>query len=270
MTHKFGVASLAAILLISVPSITTAAPQSDAPQAPSQAQAQAPAPAPLRHERTWHGSLNFGLAVASGAQAQRGYQVAAGLKHAFTDGGTLVAQASKQYQRVTFPDEAVLSDRSAASLGIDLNPTKHTVVMVRSMYLRDKQMYVNSRFEQLAGVGVHLYDEKKRFEFQFIPGFSLFKQDLGYSDIHDWETGWGFFEKFTAHINESWSFDNSFRFRSNFKDDDKSIESVTSLNGRITKAMGMQLEYQYNHESIVPPGYPAYFQVLSAGLKFQF
>jgi hypothetical protein len=32
----------------------------------------------------------------------------------------------------------------------------------------------------------------------------------------------------------------------------------------------MQMEYQYNYESIVPPKFPHYLQVLSAGLRFQF
>ncbi|MEI8154269.1 MAG: DUF481 domain-containing protein [Hyphomicrobiales bacterium] len=120
------------------------------------------------------------------------------------------------------------------------------------------------------GYGLHLYDANKRFELQFVPGVSFFKQDLAYSDQKDWESGFGFFEKFTGKINAGWSVENAFRFRRNFKRADRSIEAVASLNGMITRSMGMQLEYQYNHESIVPPDFPNYLQVLSAGLRFQF
>lgn len=261
-----------ATVLVCGAAVAPAMAQTPAPE-PASAQAQAPAAAPAaqpKPARAWHGSLNAGFAVASGVQAQRGYQLSTSLQRQIAEAGHFVANLSHQYERQTFPHEALLSDRTSASVGVDINPTKHTLLMGRSMYLRDKLMYVNSRFEQLVGYGLHLYDEKKRFDFQFVPGVSIFKQDLAYSDILDWETGWGFFQKFTGHITPQWSVSNSFRFRDNFKDVDRSIEAIASMQGMFTKTLGVQLEYQWNHESIVPPGFPQYLSVVSVGLRFQF
>jgi len=244
-----------------------------APTAASLAQdpaAQAPAAPAAPPRPTWHGSLNLGIGLASGVQSQRGYQINAGLQRPFSDGGGFVATASRQYQRVTFPSKSLLADRLNVAVGADQNLTKYTVAMVRSLYLKDGLFKVNSRYEELFGYGLHLYDANKRFDFRFVPGVSVFKQDLVYSDEKDWAAGLGFFEKFTGKINADWTVENSFRFRNNFKRVKRSIESVTNLNGMITRRMGMQLEYQYNYESIVPPDYPNYLKTFSVGLRFQF
>ena len=237
--------------------------QDPAAQTPPAAPAAPPRPA-------WHGSLNVGVGLAGGVQAQKGYQVSVGVEQPFSDGGKFSANASRQYQNVTFPSESLLADRLSIGVGADQNHTKYTVAMARSLYLKDQLLYVNSRFEELVGYGLHLYDANKRFVFQFVPGVSLFKEDLAYSDDTDWEGGFGFFEKFTGKINAGWTVENSFRLRRNFKRADRSIESVANLNGMITRTMGMQFEYQYNHESIVPPDFPDYLQMFSAGLRFQF
>jgi putative salt-induced outer membrane protein YdiY len=245
-----------------VPAVPANAGQTPAPAAKS-----APAAAP---KLQWHGTLNGGLAVADGAQAQRGFQVGMNVKRPFSDHGSFVAQASHQYQRVTFPDDTTLTDRTAASTGIDADLTTRTILMARSMYLRDSVMYINSRFEQLIGYGLHLHDRTQRFEFKLVPGISVFQQDLAYSDVDGWEGGWGFYEEFSGKINAAWSVENAFRIRNNFKRKDHSVESNLALNGAITKQLGLQVEYQYNHESIVPPDYPKYLQVLSVGLRFKF
>lgn len=237
--------------------------------------AQQPPP-PAQHEpavpthQSWHGSASLGVGLAGGAQAQKGYQFDISVLRPFSSGGRFVGNASRDYQRVTFPEKNLLSDRLAAAAGIDLNVTAHTTAMVHSLYLRDKLLYVDSRFEQLAGYGLRLYPESKRWELLLIPGISVFKQDLVYSDLKGWESGWGFFQKFTGKLNAAWTVENSFRFRDNFTDVDRSIESTARISGMITKTLGLQLEYQYNHESIVPEGFPEYLQVLSAGLRFQF
>lgn len=233
------------------------------------APAQAAAPAAPRHP-AWHGSAAASVALAGGAQAQKGYQLQGALQRPFSDGGSFVAQAAREYQNVTFPSPALLADRTSISVGADMNTTKNTVAMARSMYLRDKLLYVDSRYEELFGYGLHLYDAKKRFDFVLVPGVSFFKQNLAYSDNRGWQSGGGFYEKFTGKINAAWSASNSFRFRRNFSVADRSVESVADLNGAITKTLGVQLEYQYNYESIVPPGFPNYLQILSAGIRFQF
>ena len=253
------------LLYAQTPSTTTAASLAQDPAAQAAPATPAAPPRP-----TWHGSLNVGVAVAGGVQAQKGYQISAGLQRPFSDGGSFVANASRQYQRVTFPSESLLADRFNVGVGADQNLTKYTVAMVRSLYLKDELMYVTSRYEELFGYGLHLYDANKRFVFQFVPGVSVFKEDLVYSDDKDWQGGIGFFEKFTGKINAAWSVENSFRLRRNFKRADRSIESVANLNGMITRTMGMQFEYQYNYESIVPPDFPNYLQMFSAGLRFQF
>ena len=235
--------------------------------APPQPQAAAPA-APARPP--WHGSLNAGIGLAGGVQSQRGYQLSASVLRPFSDGGSFLANASRQYQHVTFPSESLLADRFAVSVGADENLTKYSVAMARSLYLKDQLLYVDSRYEELFGYGLHLYDEKKRFDVQLVPGVSFFKEDLAYSKIREWKASGGFFEKFTGKINAAWSVENSFRVRRNFKDADRSIESSAAVTGMITRTLGMQLEYQYNYESIVPPRFPNYLQVLSAGLRFQF
>jgi len=244
------------------------------PTSPSLAQepaAQAPPAAPAAPPRpTWHGSLNVGIGLAGGVQAQKGYQISAGLQRPFSDGGSFLANASRQYQRVTFPSESLLADRLSLGVGADANVTKYTVAMVRSLYLKDELMYVNSRYEELFGYGLHLYDAEKRFVLQLVPGVSAFKEDLVYSEEKDWEGGFGFFEKFTGKINAAWSVENTFKFRRNFKRADRSIESAAALNGMITRTLGVQMEYQYNYESIVPPDFPNYLQMFSAGLRFQF
>jgi putative salt-induced outer membrane protein YdiY len=229
----------------------------------------AQAPAAPAHP-AWHGSASASVALAGGAQAQRGYQLEGDVQRPFSDGGSFVANASRQYQNVTFPSPALLADRSSISVGADENTTKYTVAMARSMYLRDRLLYVDSRYEELFGFGLHLYDASKRFEIQLVPGVSFFKQNLSYSDDRGWQSGGGFYEKFTGKINAAWTVGNSFRFRRNFTVADRSVESIASVTGAITRPLAIQLEYQYNYESIVPPGFPNYLQILSAGLRFRF
>lgn len=265
MNNKFPALCVAIICTVA---FSTAHAQQ--PASPANASPQQPAAAAAPKRSPWHGSLNLGIGLADGVQAQRGYQVSASVKRPFSDGGDFVAQAIRQYQKVTFPSESLIADRTSFAVGVDQHFTKHTVAMVRSMYLRDQLMYVDSRYEQLLGYGVHLYDAKKRFELQLVPGVSIYKQDLRYSDDDSWQSGGGIYEKFAAKINEKWSVENSFRYRRNFEDPDNSIESLASLQGMITKTLGLQMEYQYNYESIVPPNFPHYLQILSAGLRFQF
>ena len=262
-------ASVGAVMLFAGSTALNA--QTPAPPPPQQpaAAAEPEQPAVPTHP-SWHGSASFGMGLAGGAQAQKGYQISASALRPFSNGGRFVANVSREYQRVTFPSENLLADRLAAAAGFDMNVTAHTTAMVRSLYLRDKPLYVDSRFEQLAGYGLRLYPKTHRWELLLIPGISVFKQDLAYSDLTGWEAGWGFFQKFTGKLNAAWTVENSFRFRDNFTDVDRSIESTARISGMITKTMGLQLEYQYNHESIVPDGFPEYLQVLSAGLRFQF
>jgi hypothetical protein len=245
---------------------TAPVPAAVAP-APATAEAQAGQPAGARR---WHGTFNAGLGLAGGAQAQRGYQISASLSRAFSDKGRFVANFSHDYQRVTFPEKAVLSDRLSAGIGVDHSITRNTVAMVRSLYLSDEQLHVNARFEELAGYGLHVFNADKRYELYLIPGVSVFKQDLSYSDILDWEVGFGFYQKLVAKFNDAWSLEETFRFRDNVTDDDRSIESGVQLHGAFTRSLGVQFEYQFNLETIVPPGYPSYLQVLSVGLRFQF
>ncbi|MBA3949307.1 MAG: DUF481 domain-containing protein [Acidobacteria bacterium] len=266
---------LAAVILVGASiSLNAQTPAQEKPTPEPAAQPAAQAAEAEQHavpsHPSWHGSLSLGIGLAGGAQGQKGYQIDGSALRPFTNGGRFVASASRAYQRVTFPSESLLADRFAASGGFDQSVTTHTIAMVRSLYLRDKLLYVDSRFEQLAGYGLRLHPESKRWELLFIPGISVFKQDLSYSDIKDWEAGWGFYQKLSAKLNKAWSVENTFRLRDNFTDVDRSIEAAARINGMITRTLGLQLEYQYNHESIVPDGFPEYLQILSAGLRFQF
>jgi hypothetical protein len=248
------------------------------PVAPAVAQGQEPAAggaAPQGATATparppFSGSLDFSAAFASGIQGQRSFQVAGALDRPFSDGGSFVANASYDYQKVTAPTPTPLSDRTSVAAGVDQNLSAHTVVIVRSMYLRDKQLLINSRFEQLAGYGLHLSDRDKGFDLQLVPGLSVYDQDLGYPADEGWQQGFGFFEKLSVRLNGAWSIGNSFRFRRNFGEPHKSIESAANLTGMITPAVGVQLNYQYNFESQVPPDFPNYLSVLSAGLHLEF
>lgn len=239
--------------------------------------AQTPAPTPAEQQAAaakaalaWHGSFRVGMALAQGVQEQRGYQLSGTVKRQFADHASFLANASREYQKVTFPSTSLLSDRTSASAGLDMDPTKHTVFMARSMYLRDPLMYVNKRFEQLVGYGYQYVDAKKKREFQFVPGISVFKQDLAYSEDIDWEAGWGFYQKFQGELTPVWSLSNSFRFRKNFKNINRSVEAIAGLQGKIAKPLSLQIEYQWNHESVVPDGFPEFLSVLSVGLRFQF
>ncbi len=238
-------------------------------QEPSQEETPAAAPE-AKPRPTWHGSANLGVALAGGIQSQRGYQVGASVTRPFSDGGSVLASVSREYQNVTFPSESLLADRTAIAVGVEQNLTSHTVAMVRSLYLRDQLLLVDARYEELFGYGLRLYDKAGRFELHLVPGVSFFKEDLSYTDLLAWQSAAGFFEKLTVRINEAWSVNNSFRLRRNFKSPDRSIESLVALNGMITKTLGIQLNYQYNYESIVPPNFPNYLQILSVGLRFQF
>ncbi|MEP7308322.1 MAG: DUF481 domain-containing protein [Acidobacteriota bacterium] len=228
----------------------------------------AAAPSPL----AWHGTVNFGITLAAGVQSQRGYNFSVGVKRPFSDEGSFVAQAGRQYENVTFPDESLLADRSSFAIGLDEDITRHTVAMVRSLYLRDRLMLVNSRYEELLGYGLRLRNQKKTIELMLVPGLSVFNEDLTFTGAQDqgWQSAGGFFEKFTGKFNNVWSVENSFRFRHNFTGVDHSTESLASVSGMFTKALGLQLELQYNYESVVPDDFPNYIVVLSAGLKFQF
>jgi hypothetical protein len=232
--------------------------------APAQPAAQQPKPP------SFHGSVSVSFGAASGVQAQRSHEFQATLVRPFSDGGRFVANGARQYQKVTFPSQGVLADRTNILVGVDHDVTKYTVAMVRSMYLKDSQLLINSRYEQLAGYGLHLYNKGKTIDFDLVPGVSLYKEDLAFAENEGWKRGYGFFQKFSAKIHKVWTVQNSFRFRRDFSDAHRSIESVASLTGMVTKTVGMQFQHQYNYESIVPPGFPNYLSMVMAGLKFEF
>jgi hypothetical protein len=249
----------------------SAAPAAAPGQGPGAGGAAPQGPPATPARPPFSGSLDFGAAFAAGIQGQRSVQVAGELNRPFSDGGGFVANASYDFQKVTFPSEAPLSDRTSIAAGLfDQFLNANTVIIVRSMYLRDTQMLINSRFEQLFGYGLRLSNNDKGFELQLIPGVSVYNQDLGYPADEGWRQGFGFFEKLSVGINRTWSIGNSFRFRQNFGAPHKSIESAANLTGMITSAVGVQLNYQYNYESQVPPTYPNYLSILSAGLHFEF
>jgi putative salt-induced outer membrane protein YdiY len=260
INRRFGIVCLAVCLTAGARDAAAQAP------APTSAEAQAAAKKAL----AWHGTFNVGFAIAQGVEEQRGYQLSGTVKKQFADHASFLANASRQYQHVTFPSESLLSDRSSASIGFDMDPSKHTVFMARSMYLRDPLMYVIKRFEQLAGYGYEWVDPAKKRMLQLVPGISIFKQDLTYSDNTGWESGWGFYEKFEGEISPTWSLSNSFRYRHNFKNFNRSVEAIAALQGKISKPLSLQIEYQWNHESVVPEGFPQFLSVLSVGLRFQF
>lgn len=277
MNRRLGVVCLAVALTATLNSTAVAQQVQDtaAPVADQAAQTPAPdaaaaAAAKAKAALAWHGTINFGVTVANGVEAQRGFQLSATIKKQFADHAVFVANGARQYQKVTFPTQGILNDRTSASIGLDMDPTKNTVFMARSMYLRDPLMYVNSRFEQLVGYGYQWVDAKKKREFQLVPGLSFFKQDLAYSDNVGWESAWGFYEKFEGEISPTWSFSNSFRFRHNFKNFNRSVEAIAALQGQITKPLSLQIEYQWNHESVVPEGFPQFLSELSVGLRLHF
>lgn len=218
----------------------------------------------------FHGSLSVGLSAATGVQEQRAYQFEGDLTRPFSDGGRFVANVQRQYQNVTFPSPSLLADRSSFAVGADQNVTKYTVAMARSMYLKDALLYVNSRYEEIGGYGLHAYNKEKNVDLALVPGFSVYKENLAYAADDGWKTGYGFLEKFSGKFKKVWSIENSFRFRRDFSDSNRSIESVASITGMLNKAMGVQFEFQYNYESVVPPDFPNYLTVTVVGLKFQF
>ena len=221
--------------------------------------------------RAWHGSLGVSIAIANGIQEQKNLSLDGDVVRPFSDGGRFVAQASRQYQKVIFPSEAALADRTNVAIGADQDLTKNTVIIVRSLYLQDANLQVNSRYEELFGYGLHLYDKtRKRIDFEFVPGMSVYNENLAYANDEGWRASFGFYEQFSGKFNKVWSINNAFRVRKDFTTSNRSIESSASVEGQITKAVGMQIGYQYNYESIVPSGFPNYLSLLSAGLKFQF
>ena len=236
---------------------------------PPAAAAVSPAP-PGPPGRPWHGSLSAGLGLASGAQAQRGYQFDAAATRQFSAIGHFTGNVSHEYEKITYPSESLSADRSAASVGADFVTTKHTVLMARSLFLRDQLLEVDARFEQLIGYGGHFFGPKRHYELYLVPGLSVFKQDLTYSDLLGWQAGLGFYERFVVKIAPTWSVDQSLRFRNNVTDADRSIEALARIQLMLTKTLSVQLSHQFNHESIVPDGSPNYLQTLSAGLRFQF
>ena len=235
---------------------------------------KAPAPAPAAQDPehpAWHGNASVGFAFAAGVQEQKSFQFDAGITRPFSDGGSFYATADKSYQHVTFPSEGVLADRTNLAVGATQNITKYSTVMAQSEYLKDAQLSINSRYEELFGYGVHYYDkDKKKYDFVFAPGVSFYHEDLAFANQEGWKGGYGFLEKFKGSFDKTWSVSNSFRLRKNFSDTNRSVESVASLEGMFNKAVGLQFSYQYNYESIVPPGFPNYLSIVTAGLKFQF
>ena len=233
--------------------------------------APAAAPPPPPSPPAWHGSLSAGVSSASGVQASRSIQLQGSLVRPFSHGGRFVANAAHDYQRVTFPSDTPLADRTNIAIGEDEHPTPHTVIIARSMYLRDSLLQIDSRFEQLIGYGLQLHDkDKKALDLQLVPGLSIYKEDLAYADPAGWKSAWGFYEKFSGNLSEVWSIENSFRFRHDFSDAKRSIESAAAVDGKITKTLAVQFQYQYNYESVVPPDYPSYLSMFIAGLKFKF
>jgi putative salt-induced outer membrane protein YdiY len=252
------------MLAIALAGVTDAAAQSAAIADPPGDPAAPPPPA-------WHGSLSLGLSTASGVQAQRSIQLQGSLARPFARGGRFVANLAHDYQRVTFPADTPLADRTNISIGEDEEPTPHTVIIARTMYLRDSVMQIDSRFEQMAGYGLHLHDKDARaIDLQLVPGLSVHKEDLAYADPEGWKAAYGFYERFSARFNKVWSVENTFRFRHDFTDAQRSIESAATVEGTMTKVLGVQIQYQYNYESIVPPDYPNYLSMLVFGLKFKF
>lgn len=224
----------------------------------------APKPSPLR------GSLSLGAGLANGAQAQRQYGIDFDLERDLTKEGKLAARFSRDYQRVTFPHDSLLNNRTAISGGAELHPGKNQLLMLQSMFLKDELLEVDSRFELLAGYGRRFAKADGTFRIEIVPGLSFYKEDLTFNDDKGWKSGYGFFERMSARINKTWSVQNEFRIRKQFSTDNRSIESSATARAAMTKTISLELDYQYNHESTVPDGFPTYLSILRVGLNVRF
>lgn len=231
-----------------------------APAAP----AAAPAPQP------WHGAFNAGGGLAAGVQEQRTLSIDAQIGRAFREGGRVALDVGEDYSRIDFPTANTLANRTSVGLGVEQELSARVVLAAKSMYLRDELLYVESRFEQLAGVGGRWHNAKKTIEFEVIPGVTVYKQDLKYSDDLSWRAGVGVYESLKGRLNDQWSIENAFRIRRDLKIDNTSVESSAAATASITKALGLQLGVQYNYESTVPPDFPNYLFSLTAGFRVQF
>src|SRR3979490_2336443 len=117
-----------------------------------------PRPRPPKHEI--HGALTAGLKFLGGITQAWGGLIDGNVKRPYSATGAFVGRLRYDYAKVTVQEkpkvELVQTDRISAAVGIDQTFGKRGIFIARSLYLRDPVQQVFSRFEQLAGVGVHL------------------------------------------------------------------------------------------------------------------
>jgi hypothetical protein len=246
--------------------VVPASPETPAP--PAQATAEAPP------KREWHGTATAGFQLLAGTIDARGTTSEGRLTRPFADDWTFVARGSYTYSTVTVSDspkiDKVQSNRLWTSAGADYTFGSSGIAIVRSLYLRDPLHEITYRAEELAGVGVHLKDSAKRVEFTFVPGISLLKEDTFLPGSEAILGGAGFYQALSLKIDRTWSIEDNFTFRHDFRRGDYSIESNATLAGMLTTVIGLQVEYEYIRESLVAPGTKPSQQTTTIGFRLKF
>ncbi len=240
------------------------------------APAQAPAPKPEPAPPAFHGTVNAGAQLQGGVTEAWGVSLDSNVTRPYSRTGSFNGRGNIGYARVVVSDDprTVLTqnDRMTFSGGIDQRLGGVWVFMARSLFLRDKLHEISWRLEELAGVGVHLVHPSGRMEFTFVPGLSALDEDTFLEDFREkgWKAGAGFYQRLAVKFDERWSFEDAVTFRENFKADDMSIEANAGLTGMVTRILGVQLQYSYVREDLVPPGVKPYHHTMQAGLQFRF
>lgn len=246
----------------------------------SAAAAQTPQPPPEGPEKpaasAFHGTFSGGIQLQQGEIDAWGGTLDGNVTHAYSDRGQFVARTNVNYARVVVSrDPRVVktqNDRETAAAGVDHGFSKYGVFMERSLYLRDAVHDLTYRFEQLAGVGIQRSARAGRVKYALVPGISVLKEDSFLADALErgWQAGAGFYQQLSVQVDPRWGVQDTFSYRRTFKYAEHSIETAASLTGKINRVMGLQVEYQYVREDLVPPGVNPNQQILTLGLQVSF
>jgi hypothetical protein len=233
---------------------------------------EAPSAPPAKDE--FHGQISGGVQLQTGVTEAWGGTFDGKVTRILSDGWTFIARANYTYATVVVQEDPLVDkvqkDRLSAGAGFDRTFGTKGVAMFRTLYLRDPLHQIHYRTEQIGGVGIRVSDQAKRVEFTFVPGLSLIKEDTFLTGSEGVLGGAGFYQALTLKLDKTWSFDDSFSYRHDFRENDYSIEAYLTLSAMLTKIIGLQIEYQYIKESLVAHGTKPFQSILQVGLQLKF
>ena len=167
------------------------------------------------------------------------------------------------------PGHQTVADRFTASIDLSHNVARRWVLLIRGETLRDPVAQIRYRLGQMDGFGVRLGD--KHVQLRVVPGLAFLDDDKGVVSEKGFHVHYGIYEDLAATLSPAWTLSQYVSGSRNFKNErDYLLAFDTKLTGAITKRIGIQLEYIYDFERILPPGVDPEYQKTTAGVQIKF